>query len=81
MMLYVLDDNDQKVDATKFSATAVVLAKGNQQRTVELKPANDNMLSGRADFSVDSKFRATVTLKSGSPEIGKGRYNIDRIPR
>lgn len=81
MMLYVLDDKDQKVDATKFSATAVVLAKGNEQKTVELKPGNDNMLSGRADFAVDGKFRATVTLKSGSTEIGKGRYNIDQIPR
>ena len=81
MMLYVLDDKDQKVDATKFSAMAVVLAKGNEQKTVELKPGNDNMLSGRADFAVDGKFRATVILKSGSAEIGKGRYNIDLIPR
>lgn len=81
MMLYVLDDNDQKVDATKFSATAVVLAKSNEQKTVELRPSKDNMLSGRADFAVDGKVRATVTLKSGSTEIGKGRYNIDLIPR
>jgi hypothetical protein len=36
-----------KVDASKLSATAVVLAKGNEQKTVELKPAKDNMLSGR----------------------------------
>jgi hypothetical protein len=79
--LHVLDDKDQKVDATKFSATAIVLAKGNEQKTVELKPANDNVLSGKADFSVDGKFRATVTLKSGTAEIGKGRYNIDLIPR
>lgn len=81
MILYVVDDKDEKVDATKFSATAVVLAKGNEQKTVELKPASDNMLSGKADFPIDGKFRATVTLKSGFTEIGKGRYNIDVIPR
>lgn len=81
MMLYVVDEKDEKVDATKFSATAVVLAKGNEQKTVELKPANDNMLSGRADFAVEGKFRATVTLRSGSTEIGKGRYNIAQISR
>lgn len=81
MMLYVVDEKDEKVDATKFSARAVVLAKGNEQKTVELKPAKDNMLSGRADFAVDGKFRATVTLRSGSTEIGKGRYNIDLISR
>lgn len=81
LMLYVLDDKDQKVDATKFSATAVVLARGNEQKTIELRPAKDNMLSGRADFAVEGKFRATVTLKAGSAEIGKGRYNIDPISR
>lgn len=81
MMLYVIDEKDEKVDATKFSAMAVVLARGNELKTVELKPAKDNMLSGRADFAVDGKFRATVTLKSGSTEIGKGRYNTGQISR
>lgn len=79
--LYVLDDKEQKVDASKFSATAVVLAKGNEQKTLELKPASDNMLSGKVDFPVEGKFRATVTLKSGSTEIGKGRYNVDVTSR
>lgn len=81
MMLYVIDEKDEKVDATKFSATAVVLARGSELKTVELKAGKDNILSGRADFAVDGKFRATVALKSGSTEIGKGRYNIDQISR
>ena len=78
MTLFVLDDKDQKVDASKFTATAVVLAKGNEQETVELKPAGENKLSGKADFPVEGKFRATVTLKSGGSELGKARYSLDR---
>lgn len=81
VMLYVVDEKEQKVDASKLSATAVVLAKGNEQKTVELKPAKDNMLTGKADFPVEGKFRATVTLKSGSAEVGKGRYNVDVTAR
>lgn len=77
LTLFVVDAKEQKVDAAKFSATAVVLAKGNEQKTVELKPAGDNKLAGKADFAVQGKFRATVTLKSGATEIGKGRYNLD----
>ena len=75
--LFLVDDKEQKVDASKLSATAVVLAKGNEQKTVELKPAGDNKLSGKADFPVDGKFRATVTLKTASGEAGKGRYSLD----
>jgi nitrogen fixation protein FixH len=81
VMLYVVDETEQKVDASKLSATAVVLAKGNEQKTVELKPAKDNVLSGKADFPVDGKFRATVTLKSGAAEVGKGRYSLDVTAR
>ena len=77
MALYVTDKKHRKVDAAKFSATAVVLAKDNEQKTVELNPAGDGKLAGKADFAVDGRFRATVTLKSGSTEIGKGRYNLD----
>ena len=76
-MLYVLDDKEQKVDASKYSATAVVLAKGNEQKTLELKPAGTNMLAAKVDFPVEGKFRATVTLKSGASEVGKGRYSVD----
>lgn len=81
IMLYVVDEQEQKVDASKMSATLVVLAKGNVQKAVELKPASDNMLTGTADFPIEGKFRATVTLRSGSTEIGKGRYNLDVIAR
>jgi hypothetical protein len=75
--LYVNDAKDQKIDASAFSATAVVLAKGNQQKTIELKPAGDNKLATTIDFQVDGKFRATVTLRNAAGEVGKGRYNVD----
>ena len=75
--LYIVDEKEQKVDATKLSATAVVLAKGNEQKTVELKPVGDNKLAGKADFAVEGKFRATVTLKTSTGEAGKARFNLD----
>jgi nitrogen fixation protein FixH len=75
--LYLNDAQDQKIDASKFTATAVVLAKGNQQKTVELAPAGENMLMGKIDFPIEGKFRATVTLKTASGEVGKGRYNLN----
>lgn len=77
MTLYVNDSDDRKVDAASFSATAVVLAQGNQQRTVELTPGGDNKLIGKIDFATDSRFRATVTLRNAKGEIGKGRYNLN----
>ena len=51
--------------------------KNEQQKTVEFKPDGEHKLTGKADFQVDGKFRATVTLKIGSREVGKGRYNMD----
>jgi hypothetical protein len=33
VMLYVVDEKEQKVDASKLSATALVLAKGNEQKS------------------------------------------------
>jgi nitrogen fixation protein FixH len=75
--LHLNDAKDQKIDAAGFTASAVVLAKGNQQKTIELKPAGDNTLAGTLDFQVDGKFRATVTLKSSAGEVGKGRYSLD----
>ena len=77
MTLHVNDTNDQKVDAEGFSATAVVLAKGNQQKTVELAHAGENKLVGTIDFATDARFRATVTLRTPKGEVGKGRYNLD----
>jgi len=75
--LYLIDESEQKVDASKYSATAAVLAKGNETKIVELRSAGENKLAGRIDFQFDSKFRATVTLKSDSHDLGKARYNID----
>jgi hypothetical protein len=77
MTLFVHDSKDQKIDAKDLTATAVVLAKGNHQKTVQLTPAGDNKLAGKVDFAVDGKFRATVTLKNAGGELGKGRYNLD----
>lgn len=77
--LFVEDDKEKAADASKLSATAVVLAKGNEQKTIQLKPAGDNKLTGKVDFPVEGKFRATVTLMSGTTEIGKGRYNLDPL--
>lgn len=74
--LYLNDNKDQEVDSSKFSATAIVLAKGNQQKTVELVPGGENKLVAKIDFPVEGKFRATVTLKTASGEVGKGRYNL-----
>jgi hypothetical protein len=75
--LYLTDEKEQKVDAGPFSATASVLARGNQQRTVELSSAGGNLLSAKYDFPVEGKFRATVTLKSKDGDVGRGRFNVD----
>ena len=77
MTLHVNDTKDQKVNTEGFSATAVVLAKGNQQKTVELAHASDNRLVGKIDFATDTRFRATVTLRTSKGEVGKGRYNLN----
>ena len=76
--LFVLDEKDQKVDVSKMSATAVVLAKGNEQKTVTLSPLGENRLAGKADFPVEGKFRATASLMAGGKEVGKGRFSLDR---
>lgn len=75
--LYVVDGDEKKVDAAPLSASATVLAKGNVQKTVELKPAGENRLVGRIDFPVEGKFRATVALRTASGEAGKARYSLD----
>lgn len=76
--LYVLDEADRPVDASRFVATAQVLASGNQQRAVELRPAGENRLAGRVEFQVEGRFRATVTLREASGgEVGRARYTLD----
>lgn len=76
--LLVLDAAEQKVDASKMNATAVVLDKANAQKTVELRHAGENRLVGKIDFPVEGKLRATVTLKSAGAEVGRARYSIDQ---
>lgn len=77
LILYIVDKQEKKVDAAKFSATAVVLAADNQQKTVVMSPSGENRLAGKIDFPVTGKFRAAVTLKSGTAEAGKSRYSLD----
>lgn len=77
LALYIVDDKERKVDASKFSAAAVVLAQGNVQKTVELKPAGENKLAATMDFKFEGKFRATVALRSSTAELGKARYSFD----
>lgn len=77
MILHLVDEQEREVDAQAFSASAVVLAKGNEQKAVALTPSGGNRLSGRMDFPVDGKVRATVTLKTPSGEAGKGRYSLE----
>ena len=77
MTLYLNDENDKPADAANFAATSLVLAKGNQQKSVELKPAGGNKLVGKGDFQVEDKVRATVTLVASGSELGKARYSLD----
>ncbi|MDF2117910.1 hypothetical protein PY365_20255 [Roseiarcaceae bacterium H3SJ34-1] len=75
--LNLTDDHDKNFKATGYSATATVLAKGNQQKTIELVLASDNRLAAKYDFAIDGRFRATVVLKHEGKEVDKGRYNLD----
>ena len=77
--LSIVDDKEQPVDAAAFGATAVVLARGNERRTLEFRPAGGNRLVAPVDFQVDGKFRATVTLRGPGGELGTGRFNIDPV--
>jgi nitrogen fixation protein FixH len=78
VILFVVDSAEKKVDSAPLTATATVLAKGNEQKVVELKPAGENKLTGKVEFPVEGKFRATVSLKTASGEAGKARFNLDK---
>lgn len=79
IMVYVLDEQDRPVDASQFRATAVVLARGNEQRSVELSPSGENRLAARLEFPVDARVRATVTLRAAAgSEVGRGRFTFDQ---
>jgi len=76
--LIVHDSEGRNVDVSGLSGTAQVVAKGNQRRTVEFKPAGENRLAAPLGFPVEGKFRALLTLKNAQGvEIGNARYNID----
>ena len=77
--LLVRDEADRPVDAAALGATAVVLARGNERRTVDFRPAGENRLKTRVDFPFDGKFRATVTLRGPSGDVGTGRFNVDPV--
>ncbi|MCB4825514.1 hypothetical protein [Roseicella aerolata] len=77
--LSIVDEKEQPVDAAAFGATAIVLARGNERRTLEFRPAGGNRLAAPVDFQVDGKFRATVTLRGPGGELGTGRFNIDPV--
>ena len=77
LFLYVVDEKENKVDASKLTASAMVLAKDGQ-KPVELKPAGGNMLVAESLPATDGKLRATLTLSENGKELGKGRYNLDR---
>jgi hypothetical protein len=79
VVLTVLDDKEQPVDAARISATAVALARGNERRTVEFRHAGANRLAARLDFPFDGKFRATVTLRGPSGSLGSARYSADPL--
>ena len=75
--LFLVDQHEKKIEAAPYAATAIVLAKGNQQKTIELKPAGENKLAAKIDFPVEGKFRASLTLRKGAAEVGKARFNLD----
>lgn len=77
--LLVRDERDQPVDAASFEATAVVLGRTNERRTLEFRPAGANRLVAPVDFPFDGKFRATVTLRGPGGELGTGRFNVDPV--
>jgi hypothetical protein len=77
--LLVRDERDQPVDSALFGATAVVLGRGKERRTVEFRPAGTNRLVAPVDFPFDGEFRATVTLRGPGGDLGTGRFNIDPV--
>jgi hypothetical protein len=80
IQLHIRDAQDRPVDATQFRATAVILARGNEQRSVEMTPAGENRLAGPLNFPIDGRVRATITLRTASgAEVGRARYTVDQL--
>jgi hypothetical protein len=55
--LLVRDEGDRPVDAAAFGATAVALARGNERRTLDFRPAGDNRLVGIAKLTASAELR------------------------
>ncbi len=81
LLLYLTDEADRPISPSGFTASAVVLARGNEQRAVELTPGPENRLAGRLDFPIDGRLRATVTLRQGTAEVGRARYTLEPAAR
>lgn len=77
--LVILDAQERPVDAARYTASASVLARGNERRTIEFRPASANRLTAPVDFAFDGKFRATVTLRGPDGVVGTGRYSVDPV--
>ena len=77
--LLLRDERDRPVDAASFGATAVALARANERRALDFRPAGDNRLAACVDFPFDGKFRATVTLRGPGGDLGTGRFNVDPV--
>jgi len=77
--LLVRNERDQPVDSASLSASAVVLASGNERRALEFRPAGANRMVAPVDFPFYGKFRATVTLRGPSGDLGTGRFNVDPV--
>lgn len=75
--IFLTDEKDNKIDSAPFSASAVVLARGNERRTIDFSSAGGNVLAAKYSFEVDGKFRATVTLHSNGQDVGRGRFTTD----
>ena len=78
-ILAISDEQDQPVDASRFTATAVALARGNERRTMEFRPVGANRLAAKVDFPFDGKFRATVNLRGPDGDLGQARFNVDPV--
>ncbi len=76
--LTITDADERPVDAAQYSATAVALARGNERRNMEFRPAGANRLASAVDFPFDGKFRATVTLRGPGGVVGNARYSVDQ---
>ena len=80
MTLYIVDNQEKKVDASKYSATAVVLAAGNQQKTVELSPSGENRSDRRSGNLGSTPFLRWPKVPSRSRRGCGGDISATRFP-